>query len=58
MTKRRHYLTNRKNIENDEELKKGKLVSKIMSLKEKCNKEIFVGNFINEKKDKILKVYK
>ena len=58
ITKRRHYLTNRKNIENDEELKKGKLVSKIMSLKEKCNKEIFVGNFINEKKDKILKVYK
>ena len=58
ITKRRHYLTNRKNIENDEELKKGKLISKIMSLKEKCNKEIFVGNFINEKKDKILKVYK
>ena len=56
--KRGYYLANKINIENNEELKKGKLISKIISLKEKCNKEINVGNFIDKKKKKIIKIYK
>ena len=52
LMKKEFLMTQKKNNENDEELK-GNFISKIMSLKEKCNKEITVGNFILKKRQEI-----
>ena len=53
LMKKEFLMTNKKNNENDDVLKKGNFISKIMSLKEKCNKEITVGNFIIKKRQEI-----
>ena len=50
------FLSNDINNEND--LNQPSLISRLMKLKEKCNKEITVGNFLFKKKDKKLKIHK
>ena len=50
------FLSN--DINNEIDLNQPSLISRLMKLKEKCNKEITVGNFLFKKKDKKLKIHK